>query len=222
MNSQASGAVLSTVAPFALRTGCAALDGTDGSMDAGGDMGRPTTGSLLLAGVGIIDGIFDQSVVLMLDVDDEGALGVVLNRVSEIELGSVLPQWSDLTSEPHVLFDGGQVSRNGAVCLAVPTDETEEPAGWRRLFGNVGLLHLDTPVELVADAFKYLRIFAGYAGWSPGQLEGELARGSWHVATALDTDAFDADPGTLWRRTMHRQSGDVAIFATWPADPEAN
>ncbi len=185
-------------------------------------MKRPEPGSLLLASVEILDGVFDQSVVLMLDSDNEGAIGVVLNRLSDIELGSVLPQWSALTSHPQVLFDGGPVSRNGAVCLAVPQEETEEPAGWRRLFGNVGLLHLDTPVELATGAFRYLRIFAGYAGWSPGQLESEIAAGSWHVTTALETDAFDTEPDTLWRRLMHRQVGEVALFATWPEDPEAN
>lgn len=185
-------------------------------------MQKPTTGSLLIASIEIVDGMFDQSVVLLLDADEDGALGVVLNRVSDIDLGTVLPQWTDMTSAPQVLFDGGPVSRNGAVCLAVPASETEEPAGWRRLFGNVGLLHLDTPVELVTGAFRYLRIFAGYAGWSPGQLEGELVRGSWHVASSLETDAFDTDPETLWRRALHRQAGDVAVFATWPQDPEAN
>ena len=94
--------------------------------------------------------------------------------------------------------------------------------GWRRLFGEVGLLHLDTPIELIEDAFDDLRIFAGYAGWDAGQLEGELFRGSWYVTSARHSDVFDPDPTTLWRRTVHRQVSDVAIYATWPDNPELN
>ena len=185
-------------------------------------MGSPQPGSLLIANVEIADGIFDRSVVLLLDADESGALGVILNKPSEIDLDEVLPGWIDLCSEPKALFDGGPVSRNGAVCLAAPISSEEDPPGWRRLFGDVGLLHLDTPTELAEGAFTGLRIFAGYAGWEPGQLEAEILRGSWFVADAHHADAFDADPDTLWRRVLHRQQGDIAIFATWPDDPDQN
>lgn len=185
-------------------------------------METPAPGMLLLATVAISDGVFDQSVVLLLDADEAGALGVVLNRVSEYDLEEALPRWKELCSSPARLFDGGPVSRNGAICLASPREPGTEPAGWRRLFGEVGLLHLDTPIELIEDAFDDLRIFAGYAGWDAGQLEGELFRGSWYVTSARHSDVFDPDPTTLWRRTVHRQVSDVAIYATWPDNPELN
>lgn len=185
-------------------------------------MESPKPGSLLLATVAISDGIFDQSAVLLLDADESGALGVVLNKVSDLDLDDVLPGWAPLCSSPRDLFEGGPVSRNGAVCLASPKSPDLEPPGWRRLFGDVGLLHLDTPVELVSDAFNDLRIFAGYAGWSPGQLEGELLHGSWYVSQAHHSDVFDPHPATLWRRALHRQIGDAAIYATWPSDPQLN
>ncbi|WP_028708691.1 YqgE/AlgH family protein [Propionicicella superfundia] len=185
-------------------------------------MESPQPGSLLIATVDISDGIFDRSIVLLLDADESGALGVILNKVSDVDLEEVLPRWQNLCSRPQVLFDGGPVSRNGAVCLASPAEQSDEPPGWRALFGDVGLLHLDTPIELVDGAFKDLRIFAGYAGWEPGQLEAELLRGSWYVAAAHHSDAFDPDPETLWRRVLHRQLGDVAVYATWPDDPEQN
>lgn len=182
----------------------------------------PRPGSLLIATIEIVDGIFDQTVVLLLDADETGALGVVLNKTSEVDLEDVLPGWRDLCSEPQALFDGGPVSRNGAVCLAAPATDVTDPPGWRRLFGDVGLLHLDTPIELADGAFSDVRIFAGYAGWEPGQLEDEIKRGSWFVAVAHHADAFDTDPGSLWRRVLHRQHGDIAIFATWPFDPDMN
>lgn len=179
-------------------------------------------GVLLVAGTGLSDGVFDQTVVLVLDADVTGALGVVLNRVSDIDLDGALPGWSQVASYPRALFDGGPVSPEGAICLASPLAEDEEPPGWRPLFGRVGLLHLDTPLEIAVGAYADLRIFAGYAGWAPGQLERELALGAWHVVRSRHSDAFDADPATLWRRTLRRQGGELGILSTWTPRPELN
>lgn len=180
-----------------------------------------TPGDLLISHVILRDGVFDYTVVLVLDADASGTLGVVLNRVAEVSLESVLPDWVPAVSEPRVMFDGGPVSPNGAICLAsVPGDE--EPPGWQRLFDRVGLLHLDTPVELVIGAFDALRIFAGYAGWAPGQLEMELARDAWFVVRARHDDIFGADQGGLWRSVLRRQEPDIAIYSTWTDEPEVN
>ena len=101
-----------------------------------------TPGVLLVAGTELSDGVFDQTVVLVLDADDSGSLGVVRNREATIDLRSALPTWAPLVSEPRVLFEGGPVSQEGAICLASPQRPDEEPPGWRSLFDAVGLLHL--------------------------------------------------------------------------------
>lgn len=178
-------------------------------------------GDLLVSHVNLRDGVFDFAVVLILDADESGTLGVVLNKVAALPLAAVLPTWVDVVSDPQLLFDGGPVSRNGAICLASIGGE-EEPPGWRRLFGNVGLLHLDTPVELVAGAYSGLRIFAGYAGWAPGQLQSELASDAWFVAPAEPEDIFGIDQTDLWQRVLRRQEPDVAVYSTWTDDPDAN
>lgn len=178
-------------------------------------------GDLLVSHVVLRDGMFDFSVVLVLDVDESGTLGVVLNRHSKVKLASVLPDWVGVVSPPGVLFDGGPVSPNGAICLA-RVAAAEEPPGWRRLFGDVGLLHLDTPVELVAGAFDALRIYAGYAGWAPGQLDGELARQAWFVVRAQADDIFGVDHSDLWQRILRRQDLEVAVFSTWTDEPNQN
>ena len=179
-------------------------------------------GTLLVAGVELTDGVFDGSVVLLLDVDASGALGVVLNAFTGVDLASVLPGWDALTTWPHRLYDGGPVSQEGAICLATPSHPTEEPPGWRPLFDRVGLLHLETPIELATDAYSDLRIFAGYAGWAPGQLQGEVAQGMWHPVRALHADVFDPDPETLWRRVLARQGGQLGWLSTWTPTPERN
>lgn len=180
-----------------------------------------TPGDLLISHVVLRDGVFDFTVILILDADDSGTLGVVLNRTAEVALDAVLPDWVIAVSEPKILFDGGPVSRNGAICLA-SVSGNEEPPGWRRLFGTVGLLHLDTPVELVVGAYDALRIFAGYAGWAPGQLELELARDAWFVARARHDDIFGVDQRDLWHRVLRRQNPEVAVYSTWTDEPEAN
>lgn len=178
-------------------------------------------GDLLISHVVLRDGVFDFTVVLILDADASGILGVVLNRHSDLQLGSVLPGWEGVVSDPRVLFDGGPVSPNGAICLASVGGD-EEPPGWRRLFDSVGLLHLDTPVELVAGAFDAMRIFAGYAGWAPGQLDVELARDAWFVARARHDDIFGVDQTDLWQRVLRRQELDTALYSTWTDRPDDN
>ncbi|SDE58528.1 YqgE/AlgH family protein [Auraticoccus monumenti] len=183
---------------------------------------RPRPGDLLVAGPGLSGSIFDHSVVLVLDADEDGALGVILNQLSELSLSSVLPDWVERVSEPKVLFSGGPVSPNGAICVAAVADPSEEPPGWRRLFDNVGLLHLDTPLEIVAGAYDDLRIFAGYAGWEPGQLEAELADTRWYVVPYRYDDVFGSDPVPMWRRVLRRQPGRLAWLSTWSERPELN
>lgn len=184
--------------------------------------GTPEPGDLLVASALLSDGVFDQTVVLVLDSDADGALGVIVNEIAQTTLESVLPDWVDAVSEPRLLFHGGPVSPNGAICLASVAERGEEPPGWRPVFDRIGLLHLDTPIEIVAGAYDDLRIFAGYAGWSPGQLAGEVAQQMWHVVPAEYDDVFARQPTTLWRRVLRRQKSDLAFFATWVEDPELN
>lgn len=179
-------------------------------------------GALLVASVQLADGIFNQTVVLILDYDADGALGVILNEISQTPLDTVLPDWVKVVSGPPYLFHGGPVSPNGAICLASVANPGEEPPGWRRMFSSIGLLHLDTPIEIVHGAYRDLRIFAGYSGWSPGQLESEIEEGMWHVVPATYADVFATRPLDMWRGVLRRQHDELAFFATWTEDPELN
>ncbi len=181
-------------------------------------MANCRVGDLLVASVTVADGVFDGTVILLLDIDETGTVGVVLNQISPIELAGALPPWAELVCEPAVLFNGGPVSQQGAVCLGETWKDEDEPPGWRRLFGRIGLLNLETPVEIADGAYRNLRVFAGYAGWDAGQLEGELDYGMWHVVPALGSDPFDPEPATLWRRVLRRQGGELALYSTWPTD----
>lgn len=179
------------------------------------------TGRLLVASPVLGDSNFARAVVLLLDHDEDGALGVVVNRPTAVEVGDVLPPWSSYTTRPGVVFQGGPVALDSALGLAAVPGEAE-PLGWRRVYGGLGLVDLDAPPEVLVAEMGALRIFAGYAGWGPGQLEDELGEGAWYVVDADPADAFSDDPGDLWRSVLRRQGGDLALVATYPKDPTLN
>jgi putative transcriptional regulator len=187
----------------------------------------PKAGRLLVATPLLGDPNFRRTVVLIVEHEEvEGTLGVVLNRPTTVGVDQVLEQWNDLATQPSVVFRGGPVSPNSALALALVLGK-DEPVGWRALDGapalaRLGLLDLDTPPGLLATEISNLRVYAGYAGWSPGQLEAEIDEGAWYVLPAEPDDVFAAEPDQLWRTVLHRQDGDIAFLATYPDDPSLN
>lgn len=185
-------------------------------------MTQTHTGRLLVATPQIEEGVFRRSVVLVLHHDDEGAQGVVLNRPIDADVDAVLPGWEAHASDPAKVFQGGPVQLDSALGLVAVPGDAPAPAGVKRLFGSVALLDLDTPPVLVVPEVAGLRIFAGYAGWSSGQLEEEIRTGSWFVVDAEVADAFTEDPDGLWRAVLRRQAGTLRWVAWFPDDPSQN
>lgn len=186
------------------------------------ERGTLGAGMLLLASPELLDPNFVDAVVLLLDYNEEGALGVVLNRPTVLPVADVLGDWGDVVEEPEVLFQGGPVATDGALAVALAAPGGENGAGFQPVLDRLGLLDLDTPAELVQGTVDRLRIFAGYAGWGTGQLEAEIEEGAWYVVPAQVDDIFGADTRDLWRQVMRRQPGDLALHATRPADPDLN
>ncbi|QIZ39446.1 YqgE/AlgH family protein [Saccharopolyspora sp. ASAGF58] len=181
-------------------------------------------GTLLVAAPQLLDRNFRRTVVYVIHHRAEGTLGVVLNRPSEVAVHDVLPKWGQHASEPQSLFVGGPVEQRTAICLATlrAGENVGAIAGMVGVRGPVGLVDLDgDPNELVPRA-RGLRFFAGYAGWEPGQLAGEIERGDWIVVPALPDDVI-ADPGAeLWGRVLRRQGPPLAFLATHPGDVKLN
>lgn len=186
-----------------------------------GPMTEVRAGMLLVATPALVDPNFVDTVILMLDVNSEGSLGVVLNRPSALPVAEVLEGWGDVVAAPDVLFRGGPVETDGALALVLRRTD-DDVIGLREVVDRLALLDLDTPVELVTDELAGLRIFAGYSGWGAGQLDREIEEGSWYVVPGLARDVFRADTTTLWRDVLRRQPGDLAWSSTRPADPEHN
>lgn len=177
-------------------------------------------GQLLVATPIIDAGVFRRSVIYVLDHDDSGALGVVVNHPMASEVSDILPEWGPSVNMPAALFEGGPVAMDSALAVGV-VDDTTQPIGWKQVIGRVGVVDLEGPVP-APGAFIGIRVFAGYAGWSPGQLENEVEEGSWVVAAAREDDLLSAAPDQLWQQVLRRQDSDVRFMATYPADPNLN
>lgn len=173
-------------------------------------------GRLLVAAPNLEEPNFSHTVVLVLDHSDEGALGVVLNQPSDVTVTAVLPEWAHRTAAPEVVFVGGPVQADALIGLG--RAGVVDDAGRQVVPGLCPLDLASGPAEQLADV-EEVRLFAGYAGWSAGQLESEIAAGGWFVVDGAADDAFTGAPQDLWRAVLVRQGG---VFRTVPADPSAN
>lgn len=178
-------------------------------------------GRLLVATPSLVDPHFARAVVLLLQHgEDDGGLGVILTRPSGTAVAEVLPGWRDRCADPPVVFAGGPVQPTAAVCLGRTRPGSPASPSYAPLVDpQLGTLDLDAepPEGLVA-----VRVFAGYAGWTSGQLEAEVTEGAWWVLDALPGDAFSAHPDLLWRQVLLRQGIPLAFAASYPADPSLN
>ncbi len=182
--------------------------------------GDSLKGRLLVATPGLSDPNFSRTVVLMIEHGDEGALGVVLNRPSELEVSEPLPAWADMAARPPVVFVGGPVSPSSAICLG--RVGVVEGDGWEPVVGPLGAVDLNLEPEEVTPRPEVVRVFAGYAGWGPRQLEAEILSGGWFVVDAEPDDVLSANPDDLWSEVLRRQGGRLALFAGYPDDPSVN
>jgi putative transcriptional regulator len=176
-------------------------------------------GCLLVATPTLLDPNFARTVVLLLEHGEEGAVGVVLNRRTETPVGEVLPPWGELAGEPGVVFVGGPVSPDGAICLGrLPSGEPG--SDWSFFDGQVSTVDLSLGPDSAPGTT--VRVFAGYAGWGAEQLDLEIATGSWYVVDARLDDVFCVEPDDLWHDVLKRQRGDLAMVANFPPDPSLN
>jgi putative transcriptional regulator len=180
-------------------------------------------GSVLVAMPALSDPTFAGTVVFVLDHSENGTLGVVLGRPSQVEIDDVLPGWCDRAVEPRVFHVGGPCETDTALCLAVgPPAAPGEGSGLRRVVDGVYLVDLDGDPDDLPE-IAGLRVFAGYAGWSSGQLAGEIVEGAWACVPGRADDVLSSLSGPqLWRAVMARQRGPLGVLSTAPADPTAN
>jgi putative transcriptional regulator len=175
-------------------------------------------GRLLIAGGGLLDPNFRRTVVLIGEHDEEGAVGVVLNRPTPVVVAEAIPPLAHLVTADELLFVGGPVQPTSVVVVA----DFEDPARAGLLaFGSIGFLVGDVEPEQVEGVHR-ARIFAGFAGWGAGQLEEELEEGAWITDPAVSEDVFAEDPTHLWSSVLRRKGPEFRLLSMMPLDPSLN
>jgi putative transcriptional regulator len=192
----------------------------DESADFGGIEGEAESlrGRLLIASPALVDPNFARSVVLVTEHGPDGAMGVVLNRPSGIEVGEVAPELGEV-ADGEPVFIGGPVQPQALVVLAEFRDL--DAAAWT-VVADVGFVSAETEYSELPDVVRRGRVYAGYSGWGSGQLEGELAEEAWIVDAPQPAELFAAEPERLWQSVLARKGGQFALLARMPADPSQN
>ncbi len=169
------------------------------------------TGKLLIAAPSL-DDFFRRTVVLMVEHNEQGAFGVVLNRPSEASVSEVVPSLAPFASTDDYVRIGGPVGTDTAVALGRFDDPTDS-AGI--VVGDLGVIDPDAAGDL-----RELRVYAGHSGWGPGQLESEIEQDAWFLEPASPEDPFRG--GDLWAYLLGRRGGEYSLLARMPEDPSMN
>ena len=176
-------------------------------------------GRLLVAAPTLTDPNFSRTVVLVTEHSDDGAMGIVLNRPSAMVVAEVVPELADLAGEEAVIHLGGPVQPEALVVLAEFRDRDAAAA---IVVADVGLVSADSETADLAEATRRGRVFAGYAGWGPGQLEAEVEEDAWIVEPPVPGELFSEDHESLWSAVLERKGGRYALLARMPRDPSLN
>jgi putative transcriptional regulator len=180
---------------------------------------RSLRGQLLVAGPSLLDPNFRRTVVLLGEHGEDGAMGLVLNRVSEVTVADAVPPIADLVGDGELVHVGGPVQPQAVVVLA---DFVEPHRAGALVLDTIGFLPGDVDDEADLGELRSVRVYAGYSGWGPGQLEDELEEQSWVVLPARASDVFTTAPDALWSEVLRRHGGALGVLALLPEDPHVN
>lgn len=174
-------------------------------------------GSLLVANGTLMDPNFRRTVIVITEHNEGGAMGLVLNRPAGVTVNEAAPELAGLVTDGTPVYVGGPVQPEAAIVLA---DFESFDVRGRIVIGSIGLLtELD---ENVPESIRQARVFAGYAGWGPGQLEAETDQDAWIIEDAFPGDIFTQEPERLWAQVLQRKGGDYRLLSMMPLDPSLN
>jgi putative transcriptional regulator len=176
-------------------------------------------GQLLVASPALMDPNFRRTVVLIAEHNEEGAMGVVLNRESELEVDDAAPPLAELVEPGARVLEGGPVQPTAVVVMA---EFEDTGAAATLVIEDIGFVAAEADFDALGSAVRRVRVFAGLSGWGPGQLESELERDDWIVEPATPEDVFGDDVDDLWSAVLERKGGQFALVARMPDDPSLN
>jgi putative transcriptional regulator len=176
-------------------------------------------GQLVVAAPTLLDPNFHRTVVLVAEHGEDGAMGVVLNRPGDLEVAEAAAVLADLVEPGALVHVGGPVQPTGVVIMGQFRDPDDAAV---LAFDDVGFVAGEPDFDQLGPELLRARVFAGLAGWGPGQLEAEIEREDWILETAVADDVFTDDPESLWSVVLERKGGSFALLARMPPDPSLN
>ncbi len=183
-------------------------------------MAETLRGKLLLASPTLLDPNFVRTVVLIAEHTEEGAMGLVLNRPAASTIGEAVPDLAWLAGDEEQVYVGGPVAETAVIVLA--EFDRPEMAG-ALVEPDLGFIGTDADdPDALEGAIRRARVFAGHAGWGPGQLESELEEEAWIVEPPLREEVFTDDAPGLWAAVLRRMGRKYALLSTMPLDPSLN
>jgi putative transcriptional regulator len=166
----------------------------------------PASGKFLVASRQLSDPNFAETVVLLIHYDRQGAMGLVINRPTTVRLATVLPELEGLQQRSDTVYLGGPVARSQMLLLLQSSSQLE---GTRQVFEDIYLSAQRQVLQRLAseaETHGRFRVYAGYAGWAPGQLDQEVTRGDWHIVRADAAMVFDTAAAEIWPTMLRRSN----------------
>lgn len=166
------------------------------------------------------DGNFERAVVFMIKHSNEGSVGLVLNQPTHHHLSSLIPEWEGQIFEDSTVFRGGPVELDSSLGLGRFVGDLNDNQTF--IIANVGVIDLALPPQEIPENLVNFRPYIGFSGWSPMQLEAELAANTWFVVDADPQDIFREETEDLWSLVLRRQKGPMSWLSNYPPDPRVN
>ncbi len=179
----------------------------------------PLKGKLLIASPALTDPNFARAVILVAEHSEDGTLGLILNRPSESSVTESVDELRGVVDPGEAVYAGGPVQTDAVMVLAEFSDAALAAA---LVMDDIGFLPAEADMDRIAAVTRRARVFAGHAGWGPGQLDGELEEGAWIILDAEPDDVFSDGSDDLWASALERKGGAYAQLARVPADPSVN
>ncbi len=170
-------------------------------------------GMFVVASRGLVDPNFSESVVLLLEYDAKGALGLIVNRPTKVQLTDLLPDVEEFKERADIVYLGGPVSKNRVIVLMRSSQQPRE-AG--RVFADT---YVSSSMETLKQAVSMsleggtFHTYVGYAGWGPGQLDDEVSRGDWHISPGEEAIVFDRASEDVWPELIEKKSGQWVHYS---------
>ena len=179
-----------------------------------------TKGSILISEPFLGDANFERTVILLCEHNENGSLGYILNKPTNVELATVVP---DFEQYKGVLYVGGPVAQNSVHFIHRSSynllDDIEIQDG---IFWGGNFEELKTSIENGNINSNDIRFFVGYSGWGAGQLDAEIQNKSWIIGNASSDELFDIEPAKFWREILKNMGGRFKALANYPIDPRLN